>query len=571
MMHSRLSETTLKANLKALFQQDPFLAERICEPMAGDHIELFKATSGDLSARLKLHGGICLHSADDPMAEGDSSARALIWEENRSLFCLGLGLGFYLEALLKRSNPCQPIIAYERDPWLLRATLSLFDFSRDILAGRLKLLLGADIITLSREEKSNYFLWLHPVLGQIYDIERNYLASMNQTTSSSLRAMVVSGGLFVADIISALKELGIQVLTWDPKAVSKNESLYQVRHFSPNMVFSVNYCHGLPEMCESLGIPYLVWEIDPSPERLHDIGQDFSRTRIYTYRKSHVARYKSSKFEHVEYLPLATNPKRRFPLKLSKEEARTYSSDVSFVGSSMTDQAGSLFELYKRLAERHWPLEESSPPGYLTFWDDALARQESAPDTDIVEDAFRFHWPSKDNWIVPDESGRLIDLSNCVAERAASNRRVRILSALATHGIEVSVWGDEGWKKALPEEARYCGPAGHLHELNKIYNAAKINLDINRLYQEDIVTMRVFDVLACKGFVLADSAEDLAELFDVGQEVISYRSPSEAASLIEHFLANEQDRKDVAAAGYKRVLRDHTITKRVQHMLQDLP
>ncbi len=46
--------------------------------------------------------------------------------------------------------------------------------------------------------------------------------------------------------------------------------------------------------------------------------------------------------------------------------------------------------------------------------------------------------------------------------------------------FKVKLWGDDGWVPEIPERILYCGPAGHFRELTLIYNASRINLDINR-------------------------------------------------------------------------------------------
>ena len=66
-----------------------------------------------------------------------------------------------------------------------------------------------------------------------------------------------------------------------------------------------------------------------------------------------------------------------------------------------------------------------------------------------------------------------------MAESAAAQNRLTYISRLGEFGIKV--WGDEGWKEIEKDGARYMVPAGHHHELNKIYSGFLINLEISRL------------------------------------------------------------------------------------------
>ena len=116
---------------------------------------------------------------------------------------------------------------------------------------------------------------------------------------------------------------------------------------------------------------------------------------------------------------------------------------------------------------------------------------------------------------VRDELGDFLDALHASGERedplalaaqiAAAEKRLCYLRALAASGSgELSVWGDDGWSALEGSGARQRGYAGHRHELTRIYASAGINVDIGRLYQSDIVTLRVFEVLACQGFLLAE-------------------------------------------------------------------
>ena len=101
-----------------------------------------------------------------------------------------------------------------------------------------------------------------------------------------------------------------------------------------------------------------------------------------------------------------------------------------------------------------------------------------------------------------------------MGELAAAERRLSVVATMGEMGIHV--WGDAGWRSVSKHGVRFRGSAGHREELNKIYNAARIHVDIGRIYQLDIVTMRVFDVISCGGFVIAERNKALLQLFREG-------------------------------------------------------
>ncbi|MEC8424554.1 MAG: glycosyltransferase, partial [Myxococcota bacterium] len=152
-----------------------------------------------------------------------------------------------------------------------------------------------------------------------------------------------------------------------------------------------------------------------------------------------------------------------------------------------------------------------------------------------------------------------------LGEIAGAYWRMEAVAALAPRGAHV--WGDSGWRNVERNGVQYRGFAGHNRDLGSIYSASDINLDIGRIYQPDIVTMRVFDVLACGGFLLAAWSDGLGDLFVLGEEIETWKTIPELVEKVDYYLAHPAARERIAARGRARVLRDHTIRGRIAEML----
>jgi len=113
------AESHLESNLGALALRSPLLCQWLQDLPEERGFRVIPAASGHPNALLNAASGIPLHSPTDPVKEAQEAVSKLAGNQHQPLLCLGVGLGYYLEALLKQSNPCQPIIAYERNPWLL--------------------------------------------------------------------------------------------------------------------------------------------------------------------------------------------------------------------------------------------------------------------------------------------------------------------------------------------------------------------------------------------------------------------------------------------------------------------
>jgi len=79
--------------------------------------------------------------------------------------------------------------------------------------------------------------------------------------------------------------------------------------------------------------------------------------------------------------------------------------------------------------------------------------------------------------------------------------------------------------------------------------------------------MRLFEATGVGTLLITDWKENLHEMFDLGKEVIAYRTPEECAELIQYYLEHEDEREQIARAGQQRTLREHTYYQRVQELV----
>lgn len=82
--------------------------------------------------------------------------------------------------------------------------------------------------------------------------------------------------------------------------------------------------------------------------------------------------------------------------------------------------------------------------------------------------------------------------------------------------------------------------------------------------------MRLFEATGCGALLITDYRSNLNELFEIGREVVAYRSPEEAAALIKYYQANPAEAAAIAKAGQERTLRDHTYKRRMEQTAEIL-
>ena len=444
------------------------------------------------------------------------------------------------------------IVAWDRDPWLLRLLLGRTDYARELRAGRLRIGLGADLVELAQPDHQRV---VHPFLGDVY---ANEIAFVKRGAGPK-RALVCAGGLYVDSLARALRARGYAVWTLDSERLSHEELEHTARTLEPGLVASINYRDGLAEFTHGIGAPLIVWEIDPSTSAPRAPTSPTEHARVFTYRRESAREFRTAGFEHVEYLPLAADTELRRPLELDDGERARYAARVSFVGSSMSASADEFAELFRAGLARHGA-------GATNVLEDVLAAQRADFSRWLVPELLEEHAPGFRGRCRA--SGEAHDPAVLAGEIAASEKRLTYAANLGRFGLHV--WGDPGWERVAAHGVSYRGAAAHARELTRIYCASEVNLDVGRLYQSDIATMRVYDILACGGFALVEHSPALEEVFEVGVEVESYRDLDELTRKLEHYLAHPASARAVAARGWAAVRERHTFELRVAHMLASL-
>jgi len=175
----------------------------------------------------------------------------------------------------------------------------------------------------------------------------------------------------------------------------------------------------------------------------------------------------------------------------------------------------------------------------------------------------------------------------CYADRPVMVRWLR------TQGLNVRVWGARWEYHVMPKSRnplrRWFGPAGDglpaeavggiLSDsaLIALYSRSRINLGFatvgethgsaQRLTQ---VRLRDFEVPMSGGFYLAEHSDELAKFFTPGAEIETWRTREELLEKCRYYLAREQERTRIAAAGRARALREHTWEHRFTAAFQQM-
>jgi hypothetical protein len=112
---------------------------------------------------------------------------------------------------------------------------------------------------------------------------------------------------------------------------------------------------------------------------------------------------------------------------------------------------------------------------------------------------------------------------------------------------------------AFPEGV-YRGPGwpqGFLPEPERVPLLQRTRIGINIHNSTGPINFRTFYLPANGVLQVCDNRSHLGRVFEVGKEVVGYESIDEAIDLCRYYLAHEEERVEIAVAGWRRALRDY--------------
>lgn len=140
--------------------------------------------------------------------------------------------------------------------------------------------------------------------------------------------------------------------------------------------------------------------------------------------------------------------------------------------------------------------------------------------------------------------------------------RSKIVKAIEEKGIRVTSYGN-GWPNGRID----------IKKIPEIFAKSRIILGIGTIgHCTDFYSlkMRDFDAPMSGSFYLTHDNPDLYELYDIGREIATYRTPEECANKVSYYLSHHSERESIAMAGRERAMKDHTWEKRFDKVLRTI-
>jgi hypothetical protein len=148
--------------------------------------------------------------------------------------------------------------------------------------------------------------------------------------------------------------------------------------------------------------------------------------------------------------------------------------------------------------------------------------------------------------------------------------RAEMVHRLAEAGVPVTVRGP-GWSRFEKTHPllRVHDEYLNAEDYPRAVNATRINLAFLCKVNRDRQTTRSAEIPACRAFMLAERTDEHARLYREGREAEFFGSFDELLAKCRHYLAHEDERRNVAIAGYRRcVLGGYSNSARLARVLE---
>jgi len=374
------------------------------------------------------------------------------------------------------------------------------------------------------------------------------------------------------DIIFAFKKLGIDVVEETTQITQKDINGSQIVDRVADLlkkhrfmfVFSLNFFPALSEICELMHVPYISWTVDVPVQELFSDSLKNKCNRVFMFDRSQYNYFKERNSEGIFYLPLATNVSRwQSVIRAEKVSDRErFHSDISFVGSLYNEK-----NPYRKIKGL-----DDYTKGYLQGVIEAQLQVYGANFTEMVvtDEIIKKLEP-----IVPDmhqplcegdvKSQKYLIAHSFLGSELAQVERIRLLNALAKYySVDIYTFSNTD---ELSNVKVHDG-VKTLTEMPLVFANSCINMNITMRPIATGLSLRLYDVCGCGGFLLTNWQEELPELYEPGVEVEYFTSEEELLEKAGYYLDNDDARNKIANAGYLRTVNEHTYDRRIAEMIR---
>lgn len=326
-------------------------------------------------------------------------------------------------------------------------------------------------------------------------------------------------------------------------------------------VFSINFFPFLSNVCNIMHVTYISLIVDSPVLELYANALTNDCNRVFLFDRELYREFAPRNPGHIFHIPLATNVTRndRVIQNADPKTREKFSCDISFIGSTYQEKC---------------PFNRAKLPEQMRGFADGLIEAQLKVYgfnfiEEVIDDAFaeQFLECTPGSYRFPPDykgSNRALVAQQYLSVKVAEQERLRALKMLSERfPVDIYTGSDT---TAMPH-IHNRGFAKSLEEMPIIFHESKINLNITAKSIRSGLSLRIFDVLGCGGFLITNYQVELPEFFTIGEDLVAYESMEHLCELCAYYLSHEDERRQIAQNGYRKVQKLHTYDIRLLQML----
>ena len=378
------------------------------------------------------------------------------------------------------------------------------------------------------------------------------------------------GSICEPDIIASFKHLGFNI-TEDTREVYNKQLLPSdcikglnelLKQDTYSFIFSINFFPSVSDVCNIWGIPYLCLIVDSPVLELFSTSLANPCNKVFLFDRQLYNDFHHINPDGIFHIPLATNVRDNYATATmaSAADRARFSSDISFIGSLYSEKC-----LYNQitLPEKMRGYVDGLIEAQLLVYGYNFIEECVTPE--LIE-AFCKVRPELINF--PDSmkvDTKAVIAQHIISVKVAAQERLRYLKALSEHFNVDLYTGSDTYSMPLIHNR---GFAKTNTEMPIIFHQSKINLNLTAKSIRSGLSLRIFDVLGCEGFLITNYQAELPEHFNIGEDLEAYTSLDDLMGKCEYYLSHDKERREIAHNGFEKVKKYHTYDIRLTQMLE---
>ncbi len=391
----------------------------------------------------------------------------------------------------------------------------------------------------------------------------------------NMRILFYQWGTFNEPVIEkTLRDLGHFVKVLQAEELKEKPSEEQIgaiakdaSEYHADTLFSVDYFQMVAMAAKKLDITYYSWLYHIPQWSLFSYAAQLPNNRIITFDSMHMQELKQYNVNGMQYMSQAAD-KELLTSALANatpEQIEKYKADVSFVGT-LYESANNLFNRISpeaREKDIYKEILEMIKDKRFSYGKEVLGRGVTDEMVEFLLEEVEY---GQDHFFFANQED--IAIQSVLARKITVEER-KLMARTLARKFDFKLYTISNTEK-FPE-INNCGPVDFAKHAPLVYKGSKINIYVTPRAIRSGVPLRVLEIMACQGFVLVNYQEDLAKEFEDGKELVMYRSLDEMVEKVQYYLEHEEERKQIARAGYEKVLREYNYATKLRKIFEQKP